>query len=185
MRSRVATGDRRRLWKRQLAMVVAQAFSVPSGPDRPPSTKPETSGMRLTRSLSSVPAPTQVLGMTSPRNQSAAEITEGLLEQSADGEWGLPSPPPVPENLDKAVLPASVPLPGSKKPTRDASPMRGAAAACENRPSLEESFQELLVKFENFKSTDSEELPLSSAPPEPTPSLSVGTKEGQVLRCHT
>lgn len=53
--------------------------------------------------------------------------------------------------------------------------MRGAAAACENRPSLEELFQELLVKFENLKITDSEEPPLSSAPPEQTPSLPVAT----------
>eukprot|EP00075_Anas_platyrhynchos_P015453 XP_027304706.1 uncharacterized protein LOC113842230 [Anas platyrhynchos] len=161
--------------KQQLAMAAVQALSVPSGTDRPPSTKPETSGMQLTRSFSSVPAPTPVRGMTFPINQSVAEITEGLSKQSADGEWGLPSPPPAPENLDKAVLPASVPLSGSNKSTQYALAMRGAAAACENRPSEEELFQELLVKFENLKIKDSEELPLSSAPPKPTPSLSIAT----------
>lgn len=57
--------------------------------------------MRLTRSLLLVPAPTLVRGMTSPINQSVAEITEGLLEQSDDGEWGLPSPPPAPDILIK------------------------------------------------------------------------------------
>nr|XP_027303825.1 uncharacterized protein CG43867-like [Anas platyrhynchos]XP_038025360.1 uncharacterized protein CG43867-like [Anas platyrhynchos] len=138
--------------ERLLAMVAAQAFSVPSGTDRPPSTKPETSGMQLTQFLSSVPAPTPVRGMTSPINQSAAEITEGLSEQSADGEWGLPSPSPVPENLDKAVLPGSVPLPGSNKSTRDASPMRGAAAACKNRPSGADGYmqrkQDLINRLE-------------------------------------
>uniref|UniRef100_A0A8B9VKH1 ribonuclease H n=1 Tax=Anas zonorhyncha TaxID=75864 RepID=A0A8B9VKH1_9AVES len=113
--------------------------------------------------------------MPSSINQSATEITTGLSEQSADGEWGLPSPPPAPENLDEAVLPASVPLPGSNKSTRDALPMRGAEAACENLPSVEELFQELLVKLENLKIAYSEELLLSSAPPEPTRSLSIPT----------
>ena len=149
IRSPVATGDRRRPWKWQLAMAAAQALSVPSGTDRLPSPKPETSGMRLTRSLSLVPAPTLVRGATSPINQSAAELTEGLSELSADGEWGLPSPRPTPENLDKPVLPASV---TSFRNTilrigRKASPLGRKKRNWKNNPKTREKDKKAQVRY--------------------------------------
>lgn len=120
--------------------------------------------------------------MTSSIKASVAEITKGLSEQSADGEWELPSLTPALENLFEDVLPASMTLPGSNKSTWDASPMRGAAAASKNQPSVEELFQELLEKLENLKIKDSEELPLSFAPPELTPSLSAATTLSAPMR---